>query len=86
MSPYKIIWKRSAVKELKSLPKEIIQKIYRAVTELSDIPFPAGARKLVGSQHSFRIRIGDYRVVYNVESKILTIEIVRVGHRKEIYK
>ncbi len=86
MDLYKIEWKRSAVKELKKLPKETISKILVAVQELSSNPFPNQTTKLVGSQQSFRIRIGDYRVVYNIFAETLIIEIVRVKHRKEVYK
>jgi len=86
MPSYEILWKRSAVKELKQLPKEIVRKINKIVTRLFDNPLPAGVRKLVGSEHTFRVRLGDYRIVYSVRAEILTIEIIRVGHRREIYK
>jgi len=86
MGFYKIEWKHSAVWELKQLPKETISKILKAIEELTSNPFPPKTRKLEGSEKSFRIRIGDYRIVYSVYSKTLTIEIVRVGHRKDIYK
>lgn len=85
MDSYEIEWKRSAVKELKQLPKEMIARILQAVTKLADDPFPAGVKKLVGSEHTYRIREGDYRVIYDVLSKTLVIEIVRVGHRKDVY-
>jgi mRNA interferase RelE/StbE len=86
MPSYEILWKRSAVKELKQLPKETIKKIHSIVTGLSDNPLPEGVRKLVGSEHTFRIRSGDYRIVYSIRSEKLTVEIIRVGHRKDIYK
>ncbi len=85
MDSYEIKWKRSAVKELKQLPKEIIARILQAVESLADDPFPAGAKKLVGSKHTYRIREGDYRMIYDVLSKNLVIEIIRVGHRKDVY-
>lgn len=86
MNSYKIEWKRSAVKQLKQLPKEIVGKIIVAVENLSSNPFPNQTEKLVGSENSFRIRVGDYRVVYNIFDRTLTIEIVRVRHRREVYK
>ena len=86
MPSYKVLWKRSAVKELKQLPKEVIKKISQTVTDLSGDPLPVGVRKLTGSEHTFRIRLGDYRIVYSLLSGELTIEIIRVGHRKDIYK
>lgn len=86
MDSYKIEWKRSASKELKQLPKEIIGRIMREVEQLASNPFPPGIRKLKGSKHTYRIRIGSYRVVYNVLAGRLVVEIIRVGHRKIVYK
>ena len=85
MDTYRIEWKRSATKELRSLPTQIVKRIVDAVAQLSTNPFPPGVRKLSGSQHSYRIREGDYRVVYTVTASILVIEVIRVGHRKEVY-
>ena len=86
MTSYRVRWKKSAQKELKKLNKDIILKILELVSNFSEDPYPYGCRKLRGSQHTYRFRIGDYRVVYDVQSDILTIEIIRVGHRKEIYR
>ena len=86
MDTYKIEWRRSAIKELEKLPRPIISKIVSAVDNLSSNPYPEGVRKLVGSENSYRIRIGDYRVLYNIIKNKLIVEIVRVGHRKDIYR
>jgi mRNA interferase RelE/StbE len=85
MDSYKIEWKRSAVKDLRSLPKDVIGKIVRAVEQLSTNPYPVGVKKLVGSEHTYRIREGSYRVVFTVAASSLVIEIIRVGHRKDVY-
>lgn len=85
MDSYKIEWKRSAVKELKALPKEAVARIVRAVEQLPSEPYPAGVRKLVGSEHTYRVREGDYRVIYTITASSLIIEVVRVGHRKDVY-
>ena len=85
MDTYRIEWKRSATKELRSLPTHMVKRIVDAVTQLSVNPFPSGVRKLSGSQHSYRIREGDYRVVYTVTALTLVIEVIRVGHRKEVF-
>lgn len=69
MELYKIEWKHSAIKELKKFPKEAINKILESVGNLSTNPFPKKTRKLVGTQQSFRIRVGDYRVIYNISCK-----------------
>ncbi|NJN45124.1 MAG: type II toxin-antitoxin system RelE/ParE family toxin [Anaerolineae bacterium] len=86
MDSYQIEWKHSAQKELRKLPAEMIQKIIEAVDALRENPFPPGCRKLAGSEQTWRIRIGNYRVIYNVFSNILVIEIVRVAHRKDAYR
>lgn len=85
MASYRIEWKRSATKELRRLPSEAIARIVRAVEELANKPLPSGVKKLGGTQHTYRIQIGDYRVVYTVESSVLLIEIIRVAHRKDVY-
>lgn len=85
MACYKIVWKSSAKKELKRLDKTVIPRILQAVESLSANPYPSGCRKIVGSQLTYRIRVGDYRVIYHIESSVLIIEIIRVGHRQSIY-
>ena len=86
MASYKIEWKNSAYKELQKLPHPIVLKVVAAVSELSNEPFPHGVKKLVGSEFSYRLRVGDYRVVYEVIQDRLVIEIVRVRHRKDVYR
>lgn len=86
MASYKIEWKNSAYKELQKLPRTIIARVVAAVSELSNDPFPHGVKKLVGSEFSYRIRVGDYRVVYEVFEGRLVIEIVRIRHRKDVYR
>ena len=86
MPSYTIEWKASAKKELRKLPPQTIKRIITAVTELANEPHPVGHRKLTGSRHSYRIRIGNYRVVYNIFDGKLIIEVVRVAHRKDVYR
>ena len=86
MASYRIEWKPSALKELRKLPNDAIGRIVVAVEALKDNPFPHGSRKLAGGRSSYRIREGDYRVVYTVAAELLVIEIIRVGHRKNVYK
>ena len=85
MDSYNIEWKHSAARELRKLLREAVLRILQAVEHLATEPYPHGVRKLVGSEHTYRIRVGDYRVVYNVVSSALIIQIVRVGHRREVY-
>jgi mRNA interferase RelE/StbE len=86
MASYKVEWKNSAYKELQKLPRPTIARVVAAVSELSEEPFPHGVKKLVGSEYSYRIRVGDYRVVYEVFRYKLIIEIVRIRHRKDVYQ
>ncbi len=86
MASYEIQWKHSAEKELRGINRQFISRILEAVNSLSDDPFPSQHRKLQGSESSYRIRIGDYRVIYqaDIENKIIVIYHVR--HRKDIYR
>jgi len=85
MALYKIEWKSSAVRELRKLEKTIIAKILTEVEQLAHNPHPPGRKKLRSSQASYRLQVGDFRIVYKIIPAILTIEIIRVGHRREVY-
>ena len=86
MGIYQIEWKRSALRELKKLDRKAVPRIIRAVDALASVPLPAGVSKLRGSQRTYRIRIGTYRVVYELFESRLVIEIIRVRHRKDAYR
>lgn len=86
MASYSIEWKSSAAKELKKLPMPVIGRILHAVEALATSPWPDGARKLTDTKSTYRIRVGDYRVIYNVFDRRLVIEIIKVRDRKEAYK
>ena len=85
MGSYNIEWKHSAARELRRLPREAVLRILQAVEQLATEPYPHGVRKLVGSERTYRSRVGDYRVVHNVVSSTLIIQIIRVGHRRDVY-
>ena len=84
MGFYRIEWKRSAAQELKKLPREVIGRILKAVEQLSTEPYPRSVRELVSAEHTYRTRVGEYRIVYDVTASALVIEIIRVGHRRDI--
>ena len=86
MSDYKIIVTRSAQKELNSLSTQISSRIESKINSLVNNPRPSGCRKLKGRLNRWRIRVGDYRVIYSIDDKNLTIKILEVGHRREIYE
>ena len=82
---YKIIFQKSAGKALEKIPNSISERILLKINTLKENPYPQGVKKLVGSDSLYRIRIGEYRVIYSVFQQILTIEIIRIGHRKDVY-
>jgi mRNA interferase RelE/StbE len=83
---YNIRWKKSAKKELLKIDKSIIPLIITAVEDLKTNPFPNQCKKLTNNDFIYRIRVKDYRIVYSVSEDILTVEIIRVRHRKDIYR
>ncbi len=85
MAKYKISIRKSAVKELGDIPKKDLQKVVRKIKTLVINPRPQGSQKL-SQKEQYRIRQGNYRIVYSVQDKELTIPIVKIGHRKEIYR
>jgi len=86
MASYQIEWKPSAAKELKRLPRDVIPRVVETVEALATNALSQGAIRLKGSHHTYRIPVGDYRVVYTVEADVLRIEIVRVCHRRDVYR
>lgn len=86
MASYEIQWKHSAEKDLRGIDKQYIPRILETVETLSNNPFPSQHRKLHGSESSYRIRIGDYRIIYQVDSENKLIVIYHVRHRKDAYR
>jgi mRNA interferase RelE/StbE len=86
MDSFEIQWRSSTQKDLRRLPPHEVARIVAAVTELATEPFPHGSQKLAGSEQTYRIRIGDYRVVYEVLAEERRVEIQRVRHRKDVYR
>lgn len=85
MVKYKIQVKKSAEKELRKIPKEALLKIIEKIESLADDPHPAGSIKLT-NQEKYRIRIKNYRILYTIDDNILTVPVVKTGHRKDIYR
>jgi len=83
---YRIEVTPRALKDLRALPKKERQRIAEQIDALKTDPRPTGCKKLKGREDFYRIRVGDYRVVYQIEDEVLLILIVRVGDRKEIYE
>ena len=85
MAKYKIRIKKSAEKELSKIPEKELLKILDKIKSLSNDPHPTGSIKLT-NQEKYRVRVGNYRILYQIEDNILTVFVVKVGHRKDIYR
>ena len=83
---YKIIFKASAKKELRKLPKIEYITIKSSIDDLAVNPRPIGVRKMVGGNNQWRLRVGVYRVVYTIIDNQLIIEIIRIAQRKDAYR
>lgn len=86
MGSFKICWRSSTKKDLRRIAHEDISRIITAVMKLADEPLPHGSEKLAGSDHTYRIRVGDYRVVYELVRATNAVEMQRVRHRKDVYR
>jgi mRNA interferase RelE/StbE len=86
MASYSLLLKPSVEKDLRPLPSSVVQRVLRKVEALASEPNPPQSVKLTGAEHLFRIRVGDYRIIYGVdhEAKVITVHYVR--HRKEAYR
>ena len=84
MGKYKIEMKQSAVKELNKIPAKDLKKIAAKIESLSTNPRPMGCEKL-SAMERYRIRQGNYRILYAIEDDILTVYVVKIGHRKDVY-
>ena len=85
MASYRLYFRKSAAKELEKLPKSELLRIIKKIELLAENPRPTGCEKLTG-HGSYRIRQGDYRIVYSIQEYELTIWVIKIGHRKDIYK
>lgn len=85
MADYSISFVRSARKELESLPNPLLRRILTKIETLAKNPRPAGCKKLKGARDLWRIRIGEYRVVYSIRDREVRIEIITVRHRSQAY-
>jgi mRNA interferase RelE/StbE len=85
MAYYKVTFKPSVAKDLKRLDRLAAHRVLRDVESLRGNPFPTSSKKLIGSEHTFRIRVRDYRVIYIVNKQGRQIEIQRVRHRRDVY-
>jgi len=85
VASYNLLIKPSAAKELENLPAKLRQKIARKIQALAGDPRPHGSEKLSG-EHLYRIRHGDYRIVYGIQDKAMSVVVIRIAHRRDVYR
>lgn len=82
---YQVEFTSAAARQLRKLPRPVRDRVLDAIEDLADEPRPSGATKLVGEATAWRIRVGDYRVIYDINNRGLTVTVVRAAHRREVY-
>ncbi len=86
MACYELLWKKSAEKDLRKIDQQQIRRLVREVELLAKNPFASQYRKLRDTEHIYRIRVGDYRIIYEVDTKDKVVTIYYIRHRKEAYR
>jgi mRNA interferase RelE/StbE len=83
---YEVIINKQVLKSLDKIPVVYLSDIKEAVNGLTNNPRPFGCIKLTGSQNSYRIRVGVFRIIYTIKDEILTVDVIKIAHRKNVYK
>lgn len=83
---YEVLIEVAAEKELRRFPSDIHRRVVKTLRSLGANPYPANCRKITGSTHDWRVRVGDYRVIYEVDQRNRTVKIMRIRHRREAYR
>jgi mRNA interferase RelE/StbE len=87
MKKYQVLVSKVAARELRQLPNQEIKRVFAKSKELESDPRPPGSKKLVGEKEDlWRIRVGDYRIIYTIDDVVAIVDIRRIGHRRDIYK
>lgn len=86
MPNYHVVLKKSVLKDIRAIPRRTLERIQSAIDDLRIDPFCKDAEKVRGYEHTYRLRVGRYRIVYEVAKTIRIITIIRIGHRKGVYK
>lgn len=85
MKRYTVVLTQTAEKELQKLPVRMIEKIIALLKSLEENPRPSGCKKLKGYKNLWRVRIGNYRIIYDIDDIILLVDVREIGHRIDIY-
>ena len=86
MGPHKIVFKPSVEKDLRGLPKTVVERVVKRIEDLRTEPFPPVCARLEAAERLFRVRVGEYRVVYEVDGKARLITVHYVRHRRDVYR
>lgn len=86
MAKYELLISRSAEKTLRKLPKKDVSRVVATIEKLAIDPRPQGCRKLSGEDDTYRVRAGVCRIIYEIEDQLLRILILKIGHRKDVYR
>lgn len=86
MASYKLLFHRGAEKELRKIPQPSLRRVIHAIQDLAQQARPFGARMLKGHGRYWRIRQGDYRIIYGIDDSTREISIIKIGHRREVYE
>jgi len=85
MGRYKIVFRKSVAKDLRRIPSQDLRRILATVDSLSEEPRPSGVEKLSG-QEKYRVRQGNYRIIYEIKDDEVVVVVVKVGHRRDVYR
>jgi mRNA interferase RelE/StbE len=83
---YTVQFKPLALRNLEKLPRDIQKRLAAKIETLRDDPFPSGCKKMTAVADAWRVRVGDYRIVYQVHQKVLLVLVLAVGNRKDVYR
>lgn len=83
---YRVELRPAALRDLRKLDANVRRRLATAIDLLARTPRPPGVEKLQGQESRYRVRVGEYRIIYQIEDRVLLVLVVRVGHRREIYR
>ena len=83
---YKVVFKKSALKDLEGVGSIYIDSVTDSIKKLSYNPRPHGSKKLSTCENSYRIRVGVYRVIYSIKDNVLVVEVIKINHRRDVYR
>jgi mRNA interferase RelE/StbE len=86
MASYRLILSSSFERDIRKLPNTVVARVMAKARTLADDPFPQGVKKLHGKEDTYRLRVGDYRVVYSVDTRAKVVDLIYARHRKDIYR